>query len=68
MSKTKEQRREENRYADGSQWHEMSSSSCLPLSSAEFLYRRESTAVISDRIYSAFSIDDGSSEQYSRMN
>ena len=64
MLKTKEQRREESRHTGEVQRHEVSSSSCLSLSSVEFLYYRESTAVLSDQICSAIVINNGSSEQY----
>ena len=42
--------------------------SFLSLSSAGIVYRRKSTAVLSDRICSFVAIDDGSSEQYCRMD
>ena len=48
-------------------WVEMSSSSYLSLPSAECLYGRETIAVLSDRICSLVSINNGSSEQHCRM-
>ena len=62
VSKIKGQRREESCHAGGLQRHEISSSLCLAMLSVEFLNRKESTAVLSDRICRAKTIDDGSLE------